>query len=651
MAKVYADLPVPVGDGVGASVDTSAFAARKTITVGGTISSVACTIEVSQDDTDWAPLVTFTMLGKRTLTVAAAYMRVRISGSVGVAAFALNVDVGADEILGNFSAVNVPAGNGAGTALDVSQFGDFMSVIVAGAYTGSITIQISGDGTDWVPLLGFSSIGMKSKLVSAYRLRVLRAGVDPSLPGTPTVTVGAVDILESGLGGGSDTLVFRPGGVTMDNIYATWPELMAARALLDGPITIEFDDSILSPCVIPPGGPYDMTDTEWVGQNLISTGGTAVTVSDGASFTGLRRFRRHIRVSNYSLTGSPVADIANTDEIRISDRSDISTAVAGSPFFSLDGIAAGGYATLVIDEGSSISWDNTGPVIGVPDGVTLQVSIGEFSFVYRRALQGAATAVLYGLPTGTSAQLSMPQANWLGSIIWASAQDQAFKVEPETGTIPSIIPINIRYYHGRFVRLNAAAGVITQVLPQIGSGGNVFYSPGRWTGVSETSGTNGIIVDGYGAETINGVANYTIPPGGAALFISDGLSNWTVLGIDINTVLNRANTFTQAQGVAKVTLTDAATIATDAELGNVFEVTLDGNRTLGLPTNLVSGFTYMWIIKQDAVTGSRTLAYNAIFKFPGGAAPTLSTGVGDVDIITAVYDGTNLLCVFQADFS
>ena len=40
---------------------------------------------------------------------------------------------------------------------------------------------------------------------------------------------------------------------------------------------------------------------------------------------------------------------------------------------------------------------------------------------------------------------------------------------------------------------------------------------------------------------------------------------------------------------AAVTLTDAATIATDASLGNLFRVTLGGNRTLGNPTNPVDG--------------------------------------------------------------
>lgn len=98
------------------------------------------------------------------------------------------------------------------------------------------------------------------------------------------------------------------------------------------------------------------------------------------------------------------------------------------------------------------------------------------------------------------------------------------------------------------------------------------------------------------------------------------------------------------------TLTDGATINTNCNNGNVHSVTLAGNRTLANPTNLKNGATYIWIIKQDA-TGSRELSFGNVFKFPGGTAPTLSTGANAVDIITAVSDGTNLFANAVLDFS
>jgi len=120
---------------------------------------------------------------------------------------------------------------------------------------------------------------------------------------------------------------------------------------------------------------------------------------------------------------------------------------------------------------------------------------------------------------------------------------------------------------------------------------------------------------------------------GALFLLTEGLA-----------FLGRTQTYTRAQQVALVSLTDAATIATDASLSNVFAVTLAGNRTLGAPTNVVGGGTYLWIITQDA-TGGRTLAYADAFKFPGGNAPALSTAANAVDLLTCVANGSNsLLC-------
>lgn len=109
------------------------------------------------------------------------------------------------------------------------------------------------------------------------------------------------------------------------------------------------------------------------------------------------------------------------------------------------------------------------------------------------------------------------------------------------------------------------------------------------------------------------------------------------------------HTYGASQNVAAVALTDAATIATNAALGNVFTVTLGGNRTLANPTNLVSGGTYIWIVTQS--TGSHTLAFGSAFKWPSGVAPTLSTAAGAVDMISSVYNGSILISVATLDVS
>ena len=131
----------------------------------------------------------------------------------------------------------------------------------------------------------------------------------------------------------------------------------------------------------------------------------------------------------------------------------------------------------------------------------------------------------------------------------------------------------------------------------------------------------------------------------------EDLSAAQAWGIIDDAALDTAQNFTKAQGVTPVALTDGANIATDASLSNVFTVTLGGNRTLDNPTNLVAGRTYAWIVTQDGA-GGRTLAYGSYFDFPGGTAPTLSTGIGDVDLITGIaISSSRLLCVANLDFS
>ena len=80
------------------------------------------------------------------------------------------------------------------------------------------------------------------------------------------------------------------------------------------------------------------------------------------------------------------------------------------------------------------------------------------------------------------------------------------------------------------------------------------------------------------------------------------------------------------------TLTDAASITSDFAVGNNFLVTLAGNRTLAAPTNAVAGQSGSIYIIQDG-TGSRTLSYNTVWQFVSATVPTLSTGVGDVDML------------------
>lgn len=88
-------------------------------------------------------------------------------------------------------------------------------------------------------------------------------------------------------------------------------------------------------------------------------------------------------------------------------------------------------------------------------------------------------------------------------------------------------------------------------------------------------------------------------------------------------------------------LTDAATIAVDASLGNDFTVTLGGNRTLGNPTNPVNGQKILFAIRQDGA-GNRTLTLGSDYRL-GTDVPsvTLSTAANKTDYLGVRYNATD----------
>lgn len=90
-----------------------------------------------------------------------------------------------------------------------------------------------------------------------------------------------------------------------------------------------------------------------------------------------------------------------------------------------------------------------------------------------------------------------------------------------------------------------------------------------------------------------------------------------------------------------VTLTDGATISVNATLGDVFKVTLGGNRTLSNPTGAVDGQRMTFRIRQDG-TGSRTLTLDTKFRLGTDlTSTTLTTTVDKTDYLGVIYHATD----------
>lgn len=115
-------------------------------------------------------------------------------------------------------------------------------------------------------------------------------------------------------------------------------------------------------------------------------------------------------------------------------------------------------------------------------------------------------------------------------------------------------------------------------------------------------------------------------------------STSSVIGGTINT--STANVISQV-------LTDGATVTWNVALGLIATLTLGGNRTIAAPTNMKVTTLILHLI-QDG-TGSRTVTWNSVFKWPGGIAPVLTTTANAKDIISFVCDGTNFYGSYLTD--
>jgi hypothetical protein len=95
----------------------------------------------------------------------------------------------------------------------------------------------------------------------------------------------------------------------------------------------------------------------------------------------------------------------------------------------------------------------------------------------------------------------------------------------------------------------------------------------------------------------------------------------------------------------------SASTAVDMDAANNFSLALAENTTLAQPTNITAGQSGAIVITQDA-TGSRTMAYNAYWKFEGGTAPVLSTTGGQVDTLAYyVASATSIHAVLLKNMS
>jgi hypothetical protein len=165
-----------------------------------------------------------------------------------------------------------------------------------------------------------------------------------------------------------------------------------------------------------------------------------------------------------------------------------------------------------------------------------------------------------------------------------------------------------------------------------GVGGNAYWTGAVWS-VYQLSGTSDGGAKGSYANLTALNAAVTSPLAGDSAYLEDtvGVSGgaslaggfvrynagaWSVYATLATTTADGIMNNTDFQKLAIQSLTDAATITWDANLGNFANVDIAANRTLATPTNTVEGELY--VINVFAIAADRTITFNTVYKDMNG---------------------------------
>jgi hypothetical protein len=513
-------LPVVAG-GAGPTVVTSDLAATKTViatNISGTID-----IEASADGVNFCAVGSLKSSNdNQVIVVAAAHMRVVATNSS-----ASSVIVIAEQSLVRSAVIPPPPVNEPGASIDVSSFGSITTVYVEKGTGGSIDIQISGDNINWATFKSFQTSGCSTEDFSTRFVRAVGNGA------TGTVAIASEEPAARALNSPAPAFVFRPGGIAGGNVYVSWAPLVAAMSSVQGRKMLEFDDSIVTPCVIPPGA-WAMKDVVWAGYGPRSNPSvfrTVVDITEGAVFTDLRMIGGQITVRNKATATSPVSDFgAGTNHVHIGLRDDCGNSqiqnLGTVPMFAL-----GANSVTFFVQNCLFGIGSTSPLIGHTGGTCSLNLLGQNQTAANLVAGAPGASVFFGA-LSSSASIGADQTS-----ITNPGGTYSFgplgRIQRNLLPLPPLPPATVSQTVGTpnaLVRCNGTIG-FTQILPQIIGGFKilvqVMYTGGQEVVIAEVVGGAGLVVAPFAGDTIDGVAGAVpVAPRGSRTFVSDGVSNW-----------------------------------------------------------------------------------------------------------------------------
>jgi hypothetical protein len=585
----------------------------------------------------------------------------------------------------NASSVAITGGTINGTTIGAStaSTGAFTTL---GGTTITASTQFSGPGTGLTGTAASLSIGgnaatatTASTATSATTATNLAGGANGSIP--YQTGSGATTFL--GIGSTGQFLTVS-GGVP------TWASIGSSTVSSFSAGTTGFTPSSATTGAITLSGTLN-----------VANGGSGVTTSSGANSIVLRDANGNITTNclfesyvsqaasgttivltaataqNYQITGSggqtiqlPSATTLPNGATFIFNNNQSSGAitVVNNSSTTIATIQSGGYVTIVLLSNSTAagSWDRhdstpsnvswSTNTLDYPGSITSATWNGNAIALNRGGTNANLTAVAGGAVYSTGSALAITAAGTSGQVLTSNgasaptwqANSATVAITDDTSTNATRYPlfssittgnINTEYTSSTKFQFNPSTGVLTAT-GFSGSGASLT----SLNGSNISSGTVGVTVGGTGTTTSFTTGSIVFAGASGvysqnnAQFFWDNTNNRLGLG----TASPAAKLAVVGTGYSpNIALTDAATIAWDTSLGQVATFTfVSTNRTVGAPTNLVNGGFYGLAVIQNS--GSNTLTWNAVFKWTGGVAPTLSTAASAKDYFVFRSDGTNL---------
>jgi len=385
----------------------------------------------------------------------------------------------------------------------------------------------------------------------------------------------------------------------------------------------------------------------------------ALPAISGANLTGVAK--HSFRTINVTGVDGVVADSAS-DELTIVQGNNVTIAVDtvnDRLTFNVDGMGDLTFAgsTIISPSNADITLSPGGTGAVAMPGITIndnKITSNRSNDNLEIEANGTGTVVLENLKVGTGATVTtiLDEDNMSTNSATALATQQSIKayVDSEISGVSG-----------------GSTGDLTITGSTISSPSNAPLTLDP-SGSGKVTAVGGLVVSGGDTETADITSSGQIDAVG---FTSTGNSTFDGVQITDNKVTSASSNadleldasgtggiiaqapFTFNAGyIEKINaLTSSSTITVNCALASIHTVTLGTSTEFNI-TNLPTGGSVTLIITQDG-TGTRTATFgtdgSSAVKFPSNSS-TLSTGGGDIDVVTIVNDGTNFLGNIAKDY-